>query len=239
MPRPAVLITRAWPKSEALASFDQWQISTHLPQLTALRGVTRASYHHTRTTGIPQAWQGSGVRMAAYWSAEVDDLMNWMTDPGLAAAITDGSQFFDRFNELDDSTYTGNAYELGAKWPGDLDPALTGALFIQRFEVHDSAKDRFDDWVIRQHLPSLRSIEGIGWVQWGKAIRGLPVSYYNSPGNRVVFAELGDLEIPPSPGTPLDRALVDSLGWDRQLGYVRREIDDGMAVFEEGRAKTA
>ena len=227
----AVLIARAWPQQPALAQFDHWQQTKHLVDLVGLPGVRRVSYYATRTSGVPQAWQGSGNRMAAYWSEDLDGLKRWMSDPGLAAAIEDGSQFFDSFNELDDSTYTGNVYRLGPRWPGDPEPSLEGCLLVQRFEVGDRRQEEFDNWIIRKHLPALRSIPGIRWAQWGKAVRGLPVQYYNSPGNRVVLAEMDQPEAPDLNTRPVDRVVADSLRWDRCLNYVRREVDECVASF--------
>ena len=229
----AVLIARAWPQQHALAEFDHWQRTRHLVDLVGLPGVRRVSYYATRTSGIPQAWQGSGNRMAAYWAEDLDGLKRWMSDPGLAAAIEDGSQFFDSFNELDDSTYTGNVYQLGPRWPGDPEPSLEGCLLMQRFEVGDDQQEEFDHWIIRRHLPSLRSIPGLQWAQWGKAVRGLPVQYYNSPGNRVVLAEMDQPEAPDLDTRHLDRAVADSLRWDRCLNYVRREVDERVASFDK------
>lgn len=227
----AVLISRAWPKREVLADFDEWQVSKHLIELTDLPGVQRASYYATRTSGIPQAWKGSGNRMAAYWAENLADLKTWMSDPGLDAAIEDGSRFFEFFNELDESIYTGNVYELGPTWPGDTEPSLKGCLLLQRFEVDEPRQKEFDEWVSRNHVPRLRSTDGIRWVQWGRAVRGLPVEYYNSPGNRLVIAELEESTLSPSSIQALDRALADSPEWDRQLNYVRREIDEAIAAF--------
>ena len=168
----AVLIARAWPQQHALADFDHWQQTKHLVDLVRLPGVRRVSYYATRTSGVPQAWQGTGNRMAAYWAEDIDGLKRWMSDPGLMEAIEDGSRFFDAFNELDESTYTGNVYQLGPRWPGDPEPSLEGCLLVQRFEVGDHQREEFDSWVIREHLPALRSIPGFRWAQWGKAVRG-------------------------------------------------------------------
>ena len=229
----AVLIARAWPQKPALADFDRWQMSKHLVELVELPGVRRVSYYATRTSGVPQAWQGSGNRMAAYWAEDLAALKRWMADPGLALAIEDGSRFFDSFNELDGSTYTGNVYQLGPRWPGDPDPSLEGCLLMQRFEVGDHQKEEFDDWIVRKHLPALRSIKGWRWVQWGKAVRGLPVQYYNSPGNRVVLAELDQPKAPSLTVRSVDRVLADSVRWDRCLDYVRREVDEPVALLEK------
>ena len=229
----AVLIARAWPQQHAIAAFDRWQLSKHLVELVALPGVRRVSYYATRTSGIPQAWQGSGNRMAAYWAEDLGALQNWMSDPGLALAIEDGSRFFDSFNELDGSTYTGNVYELGPRWPGDREPSLEGCLLVQRFEVGNHQAEDFDDWIVREHLPALRNVEGWRWVQWGKAVRGLAVEYYNSPGNRIVLAELEQPKAPSMSARSIDRVVAASLKWDRCFQYVRREVYEAVGVFDE------
>ena len=229
MANQAVLITRAWPERSAVAEFDAWQVRKHLGDLAALPGVSKASYYATRETGIPQVLQGSGNRMAAYWAPDLAAIKRWMTDPGLDAAIQDGSQFFGSFNELDGDVYTGNVYQLGPKWPGDVDPKLSATLLVERFEVSGDLEADFDDWMIRKHLPALRTVGGVGWVQWGRAVRGLPVVYYNSPGNRVAMAEFSSATIW---NDELERVIADSTTWDRSLEYVRREVNDPHAVFD-------
>lgn len=225
----AVLITRAWPKKEVVSEFDSWQLAKHLGDLVALAGVNNASYYATRIAAVPQVLQGTGNRMAAYWAPNLAAIKRWMTDPGLDEAIQDGSRFFGSFNELDGDVYTGNVYELGPRWPGDGSPRLTATLLVQRFEVGEEVATTFDDWIIRKHLPALRTVGDVGWVQWGRAVRGLPVAYYNSPGNRIVMAEF----LSPSIwSNELERVLTDSMSWDRSLAYVRREVDDPLAVFD-------
>jgi len=104
---------------------------------------------------------------------------------------------------------------------------------MQRFEVDDHQQEEFDNWIIRKHLPALRSIPGLRWAQWGKAVRGLPVQYYNSPGNRVVLAEMDQSEASDLNTRPVDRVVADSLRWDRCLNYVRREVDERVASFDK------
>lgn len=227
----AVLITRAWPRAEVLVEFDEWQTSKHLIDLTGLSGVQGASYYASRAEGLPQAWKGTGNRMAAYWGVDIAALTAWMTDPGLAAAIEDGSRFFGSFNELDDSSYTGNLYEFGPSWPGDPAPSLDGCLLVERFEVPEALVRGFDDWVVRKHLPRLRSTHGVRWAQWGKAVRGLPVEYYNSPGSRVVLAELATSDVRGASIDDLVTIAGDSQQWDLRLEYTRREVFEALAAF--------
>lgn len=227
----AVLITRAWPKKSALAAFDEWQKSRHLQELAGLPGLMSVSYYLIREAGIPQVWQGSGNRMAAYWAEDVGGLRRWMADPGLANAIKDGSKFFNSFNELDGETYTGNVYDLGPRWPGDAEPTLSRCLLIQRFEVDTDDEREFDEWVVREHLPALRTVADVGWAQYGTAVRGLSVPYYNSAGNRIVMVEVDGEPWPAHPLSPFERPIRDSQRWDRRLEYVRREINEPVAVF--------
>ena len=220
----ALLYARAWPRTEGIEEFDRWQATKHLPDLVSLGGVDACSYYASVTDGVPSGWQGSGNRIAAYWAPDLPSLLRWVADPGLALAIADGSRFFGVFNELDGATYTGNVYELGPRWPGDPGPTLGGCLVTQRFEVDERDLGAFDDWVVRQHLPILRSTKGVRWAASAKGVGGQTVEYYNSPGNRVVFAELSEPAVSPVAVAALERALVDSLRWDRTLGYVRREV---------------
>ena len=230
-----VLVTRAWPRQDVVDGFDQWQTATHLPDLAALSGVEAVSYYATQTSGLPQAWQGSGNRMAAYWATNLQELERWLADPGLAEAIQDGSRFFSGFNELDGSTYTGNVYTLGPRWPGDPEPSLAADMVIERFEVPAALEAEFDQWVIHTHLPSLRSVPGVRWAQWGKAVRGLSVSYYNSPGNRILLAEFDQDQEAFVRDPAIDRLVADSQKWDRQLGYVRRELNTALGTVLQGK----
>ena len=161
------------PSNHALAEFDHWQQTKHLVDLVGLPGVRRVSYYATRTSGIPQAWQGSGNRMAAYWAEDLDGLKRWMSDPGLAAAIEDGSQFFDSFNELDDSTYTGNVYQTRSPVAG-RSGALSGGVSSDAAVRggRSTQHEEFDTWIIRKHLPGSAEHPGISLGPVGEGGQG-------------------------------------------------------------------
>ena len=74
------------------------------------------------STGCLRCCRAPATALAVYWSADLDDLLTFISDPGVAAAVEDGSQYFPHFNELDGDTYTGNIYVLGEPADG---PAAT------------------------------------------------------------------------------------------------------------------
>ena len=217
-------LTRAWPNAAAVDDFDRWQHERHLPDLMALRGAVAVGYYRIRMAGLPQAWQGTGNRMAVYSARDLDGLRAWVTDPGVAEAVADGSRFFPTFNELDGDVYTGNVYEVTAATGDD---APEGApVVVERFEVDAHHVDRFDDWLTSEAIPSTAAAPGVLRVRAGRAIReDFPVPYYNSAGNRLLTYELA----PDDPAATLahpehDARLAGSQAWDRRLAYVRRDV---------------
>ena len=176
---------------------------------------------------MPQVLQGSGNRIAVYWSADLDDLLTFISDPGVAAAVEDGSQYFPHFNELDGDTYTGNVYVLGDAADG---PAAAGGdrarlLLVQRYEHDAERPDELRRWIDEVHVPRLLGVATVAAVRTGRAVRtDLPIPYYNSPGSDVVLALIeSDAAAVAVDGHLLD-ALADAQAWDRRLQYVRREL---------------
>lgn len=211
----ALLLTRAWPHDDVAADFDLWQRRTHFPQLVGLPGARLAGYyhvvHHAQRPNAPR-----GLRMALYWSDDVASLDQWLSDPGLADAVRDGSRFFPSFHELDGEPYSGNVYDLGSGTGHAAHDAP--ALWVERYEVPPEQADTFDRWLEAEHLPALRGAACVTGVRTGRAVRrDFSVPYYNSPGDRLVLgavtlddpaavsATLSELSRAPAPEVPYDR----------------------------------
>jgi hypothetical protein len=216
-----VLHTRAWVKREHLDAFDQWQRSKHMPEAIAAPTCLRAAHYHTVTDGLPAAWHGSGNVSANYYAADRAGTFAFLTSRELEEAVADGVLWFDRFNELDGADYTGNIYEIVSTL-GDSPVAGDAPYAAERFEVPPDLLGEFDEW-LGDHAAALAGSDGVARVRVMHAIReGSPLPYYYSPGNRAVFAELGDVR------AVLDDELLEAVSasrrWDLRLAYVRRDV---------------
>jgi hypothetical protein len=222
-----MLLTRAYPFQDLLDEFDSYERSRHFPDLMRAPGAAFAQYFANVVDGLPQAYQGSGTRLALYVSRSLEDLFEWLRSTAFAEAIKDGGEtWFGRMNELDRDLYTGNVYDVRRViWDGRDDPPPHAALFIERFEVEDSDAGSFDEWAER-HLREVAGADGVLRVRYCRAIReGIPLPYYYSPGNRMVMAELTPEQPPRSTllSDSMRATLADSLQWDVRLPYVRRD----------------
>ncbi len=224
----AMLLTRAWPNRAAVDDFDAWQHRRHFPELVAVPGVGRAEYYRTIETDLPQVLQGSGNRIAVYWSDTIEDLLTFLTHPGLAMAVADGSRFFPSFNELDGDIYTGNIYRLDDGLDGTACAATDGAdrvWLVERYEVLPAELEEFERWLETAHVDRLLAARRIVSLRVGRAVReDLPIPYYNSRGSHVVLTDLDGDPATVGRDEELLDALADAQRWDRRLGYVRREI---------------
>lgn len=223
----SMLLTRAWPRSSAVDDFDRWEIERHFSDLIVGPGIRRASYYHGVTTGLPSAWVGFGIRLALYTAPSLDELRAWISSAELATAVADGSGWFERMNELDFSSFTGNVYSLAAAVPPTAGlPSTTGSLLVERFEVLASEVAEFDEWLEAEYLPQVREAPNVASVRALHACReDIAVPYYLSPGNRAVIIAIASgapvASVVRSPA--LLAALATSMRWDRSLEYVRRE----------------
>jgi len=225
-----MLLTRAWPQHDAVDEFDSWQEGRHFPELVGVPGVERAEYFRVVERDIAQVLQGSGNRIAVYWSVDLEPLMTFLTHPGLAVAVEDGSRFFPQFNELDGDRYTGNIYRLGSPARGsggddDHPDHDSVVILVERYEVPADARDEFDQWVREVHVAGLLELGRRVCVRVGHAVRAnLPIPYYNSPGSDLVLTTFGGSVRAIAHDPRLLARLGDAQRWDRRLVYVRREL---------------
>jgi hypothetical protein len=224
-----MLLTRAWPFRELLDEFDSYERDRHFPDLMRAPGAAFAQYFEAVVDSLPQAYQGSGNRLAVYSSRTLDELFEWLRSSAFAEAIKDGGEtWFGRMNELDRDLYTGNVYEVRhVLAAGNGRPRPDAALFVERFEIESADADGFDSWALQHHLEEIAGADGVIRVRYCGAIReGIPLPYYVSPGNRMVMVELASEKSLRSTllSDGLRTALADSLQWDVRLSYVRRDV---------------
>jgi hypothetical protein len=237
-----MLMTRAYPFRELLDEFDSYERDRHFPELMRAPGAAFAQYFENVVDGLPQAYQGSGTRLAIYVSRTLEELFEWLRSAEFAAAVKDGGEtWFGRMNELDRDSYTGNVYEVRHVL-GTPEPSPEAALFVERFEVQDDDAERFDEWAVQRHLAALAGTGGVLRVRYCAAIReGIPLPYYYSPGNRMVIADLSNDGALPAAllSDGLRAAVADAMQWDVRLPYVRRDaysfLFAARAGDEEGR----
>jgi len=222
-----MLMTRAHPLRDLVDEFDSYEIDKHFPDLMAAPGAARVDYYKNVLNELPEAYRGSGTRMANYLARDLDELFRWLRSDAFAAAIEDGGKtWFGRMNELDGDLYTGNVYEVTGLVQGDTQPSECAVLLVERLEVTPELEAEFDAWVEEVHLPAYEGAAGVGRVRSGRAIReGIPLPYYYSLGNRVVLVEVaGDDPRVPLLSNRMLAALADSVRWDLRLPYVRRDV---------------
>lgn len=224
-----MLMTRAWPFRDLVAEFDAYQAERHLPDLVAAPGAAMVGYYENVVVGLPQAYKGSGNRLANYVARNLDDLFRWLRSGEFADAVEDGGRtWFGRMNELDYDLYTGNVYCVGDVAKVDNgETRIDLPLLVERFEVGNGEEEEFDLWMSRVHLPAVANEPGVLRVRSCTALRDdIPLPYYVSPGNRMLIADLDDAkplsDTLLSPG--LHAAVGDSLQWDLRLSYVRRDV---------------
>jgi hypothetical protein len=192
-------------------------------------GVVSAAYYRLVTDGVPEALQSFGLRMASYTSGDLPGLYAFVSSDETAAAVADGSGWFDRFNELDFAPYTGNVYSVEhiVRPAAEVVVAPDLPVLVERFEVDPAREQSFDEWLHHLHLEQMGGLSGVVRARTFSAVReGIPIPYYYSPGNRMLSVEFGDMAAlnESLAATDLWAAIEDSMRWDRRLSYVKREI---------------
>ena len=212
---------RAWPNAQISEAFEQWE-PKHVADLVQGPGVVSGAYFHAVISGVPEAFTGSGTIMAYYTAREVDGLFAFLQSQVFADAVAEGEQWFGGFHPTDWEDITGNIYVVDSverRADGSAHPELT---FWQRFEVPEERLAEFDAWAAA-HARALAAAGGVERVRTFSAVReGCPLPYYYSRGNRMVAADAGSLDALIAP--EVRAAVGDSLRWDLELEYVRRDV---------------
>jgi hypothetical protein len=220
-----LLVARAWPKQELGADFESWQGEKHLEDLMKGEGAVKAVFFKTTREALPQAYQGTGSIMCYYTARDVPGLLAWIHSAALRDGIEDGGRWFGGFNELDDDIVTRDVYRVVACHNAGLSADVEGApLFVERFAVDDERLAGFDDWVGTVHLPAIAADSS---VLRARTLATIPDDVpWPSRANRMVAVEVNatpDLRTALTSPQLLD-ALADSMRWDRELDYIRREV---------------
>ena len=223
-----MVFTRAWPKREFIDEYDKWEEEKHLPEPIEGAGAVLGLLGKAVVEGLPEAYIATANRLGYYTARNLEGMMRWLNSKELTEAIGDGIQNFDRFNDVDFQVFTGNVYEVTeviSPEPEQLPETLP--IFAERFEVSDGEADDFDAWMHAIHLPDLIGLPGVRRVRSFTAVReNIPVVYYHSPGNRMMLLELSspDEYRTTLRSSPMMAILEDSMRWDRQLSYVKRDV---------------
>ena len=190
-----MLLTRAWPASEARSGFDHWQRTRHIPEIVSSGWLQGASYWVAAEAddGITPPWVLPGLRMACYYAASEAEMETWFSSAGLGDAIEDGSSWFDNFHRLDGQLFTGNVYERAggrpSERPGD-------AVLVDRWESGgEAAGADASVEAAKRYCDTLADLRGVvSSTAWRPVDWPVTVSYYRSLGNRMVWTEFDTLE---------------------------------------------
>jgi hypothetical protein len=221
---PVMLLTRAWPHSDAAAGFDQWQRARHIPEIVSSGQLTYAQYFTALDEGIPPAWIAPGLRMAVYHAARFSDLAEWMTSPNLASALSDGERWFGSFHRLDGAPFTGNIYcgPGGLAFDGRGQPD-GGAVIVDRWQ-QPPGDFRAVAAAEAGYLAALRELPGVrSAARWTGATTQAPVRYYRSLGDQLIWTEFDSAA-----------ALRDALGSDQFVtaaSLLEQALSDADSIY--------
>jgi hypothetical protein len=221
--RHPFVTARAWPNATISEAFEAWE-PKHVQDLVQGPGVVKGAYYHAVTSGIPEAFLGSGTIMAYYTGRDLPGLLAFLNSKELADAVEEGGQWFGNFHPTDFEDLTGNIYEVASVVRAGDEPVPDDVPFVfwQRFEVPEGDVSDFDAWSA-EHVAALAAAPGILRARTFTAVReGSPIAIYYSRGNRLVAAEAASLDAVLSP--PVVAAVADSLRWDVRLEYVKRDV---------------
>jgi len=214
---------RAWPNATINEAFEAWE-PKHVADLVRGPGVVTGAYFHAVTSGIPEAFLGSGTIMAFYTARDVEGLFAFLQSREFADAVAEGEQWFGNFHPTDFEDITGNIYVVDSVLRDPERPVTTGIpyTFWQRFEVPDERLPEFGEW-LASHAEALAGADGVTRTRTFSAVReGCPLPYYYSRGNRMVAVDAESLHEVLSP--PVVAAVADSQRWDLSLEYVKRDV---------------
>jgi hypothetical protein len=214
---------RAWPNATISEAFEAWE-PKHVQDLVQGPGVVKGAYYHAVTSGLPEAFLGSGTIMAYYTARDLAGLFAFLNSKELANAVAEGGQWFGNFHPTDFEDLTGNIYAVASAVRAGDEPTPDDVPFAfwQRFEVPEGDLAEFDAWSA-EHAAALAAAPGIVRTRTFTAVReGCPLPIYYSRGNRMVAVEASALEALLSP--PVIEAVADSLRWDVRLEYAKRDV---------------
>ncbi len=193
--------------------------------------------------GLPWAFNGHGNRFIVYVAEDMAGLKAWVDSPFLREAIDDGVDRESAFPELDGEPFIGNTYECsGVRGALGVDFAGPTPIVVERFEVGSATDSEFTDWLESSYAEGWATIPGVVRVRTYRQSTDLPQEFpfdrYQSKGNRMILTEFEvgtDLRAALASGAVRD-LLRESIRWDLDLPYVRREAAESYVIRDRADA---
>jgi hypothetical protein len=159
------------------------------------------------------------------------------------------------FPALDGEPFNGNFY-LSSRVIRPLGVDFIGptSLFIERFDVGAERDEEFTAWLEGPHADAVAAVSDVLRVRTYRQNLDVPKRFpfdrYSGKGNRMLMAELPvncDL-VEFVKRREVVALLADSIRWDLELPYVRREVanfqvlrnkEDALGTYSQRRSETA
>src|SRR5579864_2264503 len=103
------ILFRFRPRSDIEAAFDEWQRTTHGPQLIDAPGAVHFAYFES-AADLPQAFRSGVSRMDYYAARDLDDLFKWMRSDELTRGLSDANRWRGHLEEVDGQAFSANVY---------------------------------------------------------------------------------------------------------------------------------
>lgn len=195
------------------------------------------------TNGLPWLLNGHGNRFIVYVAEDMDSLRAWVDSPFLREAIDDGVDRETSYPELDGESFTGNTYECsGVRMPLGVDFAGPNPILIERFQVAADTDEEFTKWLEGSYADAWAALASTLRVRTYRQAEDLPKDFpfdrYQSKGNRMLLVELApETDLRAFVGqADVRRLLMESLRWDLELSYVRREVAECYVIRDKNDA---
>ena len=241
-------------------SVDDWMPKHFDDSLDAdaVTGVAAFSVLHNfdPVSGLPWIFNGHGNRFIVYVADSVEGLCEWVDGPFLRQAIEDGAEREGAYPALDGEVrFAGNFY-LSSRVIRPLGVDFIGptSLFIERFDVGAERDEEFTAWLEGPHADAVAAVSDVLRVRTYRQNLDVPKRFpfdrYSGKGNRMLMAELPvncDL-VEFVKRREVVALLADSIRWDLELPYVRREVanfqvlrnkEDALATYSQRRSEIA
>jgi len=251
MDNRSVLVTRIECPTRIIESFDAW-IPKHFDDSLDHDSVTSATNYQVirdfdSSTGLPWVLNGHGNRLVVYVADSTTGLIDWLDSPELRGAVKDGLEFLEgKCPSLDGEVawMTGNIYEVRKiVRPVGQDFLGSSSVFVERFEVGIERESEFVDWLEGKHLAALSSISDVTRVRTFRQKLDVPQRFpydrYCSKGNYMIMVEIpSHIDLRSFARRPAFLEIIQqSLIWDLELSYVRRELVKFVAIRNKSDAK--
>jgi hypothetical protein len=182
-------------------------------------------------SGLPWIFNGHGNRFIVYVVQNPEMLLSWIDSPSSLDAIKDGQDREGAYPFLDNEPFNGAIY-LSSRVIRPLGVDFIGptSLFIERFDVGAERDEEFTAWLEGPHADAVAAVSDVLRVRTYRQNLDVPKRFpfdrYSGKGNRMLMAELPvncDL-VEFVKRREVVALLADSIRWDLELPYVRREV---------------